>query len=95
MIEFRDVTKVYGNGTVGLDHVNLTIGDGEFVAVIGLSGAGKSTLLRSVVRRSAVERRRGAKHKTSRYAGGGPVLLIERSTPSIRIVIVQVTILER
>lgn len=50
MIEFRDVTKVYGNGTVGLDHVNLTIGDGEFVAVIGLSGAGKSTLLRSVNR---------------------------------------------
>ena len=36
-----------------------------------------------IARRSAVERRRGAKHKTSRYAGGGPVLLIERSTPSI------------
>ena len=35
------------------------------------------------VRRSAVEHRRGAKQKTSRYAGGGPVLLIERSTPSI------------
>lgn len=50
MIEFQDVTKIYGNGTVGLDHVNLTVGDGEFLAVIGLSGAGKSTLLRCVNR---------------------------------------------
>ena len=34
----------------GLSHINLTIGDGEFVSIIGLSGAGKSTLLRSINR---------------------------------------------
>lgn len=50
MIEFKDVSKVYGNGTRGLDHIQLTIGDGEFVSIIGLSGAGKSTLLRSINR---------------------------------------------
>ena len=50
MIVFDHVSKVYPNGTVGLDDVNLTIGDGEFVAIIGRSEAGKSTLLRSVNR---------------------------------------------
>lgn len=48
MIEFKDVGKVYPNGTEALKHATLTIEQGEFVAIIGLSGAGKSTLLRSI-----------------------------------------------
>ncbi len=50
MIEFCNVSKVYPNGVVGLNHINLTIEQGEFVGIIGLSGAGKSTLLRTINR---------------------------------------------
>lgn len=50
MIIFDNVSKTYPNGVKGLSHINLTINDGEFVAIIGLSGAGKSTLLRSINR---------------------------------------------
>ncbi|MBB6671972.1 phosphonate ABC transporter ATP-binding protein [Cohnella nanjingensis] len=50
MIELRNVSKIYPNGTKGLNNINLTFGKGEFVVVVGLSGAGKSTLLRSINR---------------------------------------------
>lgn len=50
MIKFTDVEKTYPNGTQALKNINLTIEQGEFVAIIGLSGAGKSTLIRCINR---------------------------------------------
>ena len=50
MIEFKNVSLVYPNGTQGLKNINVSIKDGEFVVIVGLSGAGKSTFIRSINR---------------------------------------------
>ena len=43
----RDLSRSFGDHVV-LDHLDLDIGQGEFVAMIGRSGTGKSTLLRAL-----------------------------------------------
>ena len=48
LVEIKDVCKIYNPGeneVRALDHVSLTIGEREFVAIIGQSGSGKSTLM--------------------------------------------------
>ncbi len=50
MLQIEHLVKVYPGGIRALDDINLTVGDGEFLVLIGLSGSGKSTLLRCVNR---------------------------------------------
>lgn len=54
MIEFKNVKKIYPNGTKALDGINLKIQDGEFVFIVGHSGAGKSTLTKLLLREEKV-----------------------------------------
>lgn len=46
VLEVEGVNKIYGNGTMALKGVDLTVRQGEFVSLLGPSGCGKSTLLR-------------------------------------------------
>jgi len=46
-VVLRDVVKRYGD-IYAVDHVSLTVEDGEFVALVGPSGCGKTTTLNLV-----------------------------------------------
>lgn len=50
MISLQNVSKTYPNGTGAMHNVNLTIGRGEFVFIVGTSGSGKSTLIKTLLK---------------------------------------------
>lgn len=48
VISTQNLSKIFGSGptaVIALDHVNLSVNTGEFIAIMGPSGCGKSTLL--------------------------------------------------
>ena len=50
MIEFRDVVKRYGDGTVAVDHLSFSAPTGKITVLVGPSGCGKTTSLRMINR---------------------------------------------
>lgn len=51
ILDIKNVSKSYGSGsntTQVLDDINLTMRDGEFVAIVGFSGSGKTTLISAI-----------------------------------------------
>jgi cell division transport system ATP-binding protein len=50
VVEFRDVTKVYDGGSVGLERASMRINRGEFVFLVGPTGCGKSTCIRLLMK---------------------------------------------
>ena len=52
MLKLNEVTKVFNPGTVNaktaLNHISLTVKDGDFITILGSNGAGKSTLFNAI-----------------------------------------------
>lgn len=58
MIEFKNVSKEYPNGSVVLKNINLKIADGEFIFIVGASGAGKTTITKLLLKEEEVTKGR-------------------------------------
>jgi cell division transport system ATP-binding protein len=50
VVAFRDVTKIYDGGSVGLEGASMRINRGEFVFLVGPTGCGKSTCIRLLMK---------------------------------------------
>jgi cell division transport system ATP-binding protein len=50
LIQFKNVSKIYENGTKALTNIDLKIEKGEFVFLVGPSGAGKSTAIKLLLK---------------------------------------------
>jgi NitT/TauT family transport system ATP-binding protein len=48
LVQLQGVTKRYGNGTIAVTGMDLSLREGEFVSLLGPSGCGKTTVLRMI-----------------------------------------------
>ncbi|CYV10280.1 cell division ATPase [Streptococcus suis] len=56
IIEMKDVSKKYGNGTTALRGVSVNVEAGEFAYIVGPSGAGKSTFIKLLYREEKLDK---------------------------------------
>lgn len=80
-LKIDNLCKIYGQNDsriVALDHVSLTIGKGEFTAIVGSSGSGKSTLLHALAGVDAPTSGRIYLNGQDVYAGSNESLAIFR-----------------
>ncbi|HFI0419165.1 TPA: cell division ATP-binding protein FtsE [Streptococcus suis] len=56
IIEMKDVSKKYGNGTTALRGVSVSVEAGEFAYIVGPSGAGKSTFIKLLYREEKLDK---------------------------------------
>lgn len=56
IIEMKDVSKKYGNGTTALRNVSVNVEAGEFAYIVGPSGAGKSTFIKLLYREEKIDK---------------------------------------
>lgn len=56
MIEMKDISKKYSNGTTAIRNISVSIDQGEFVYVVGPSGAGKSTFIKIMYREEKISK---------------------------------------
>ncbi|MGT2711483.1 cell division ATP-binding protein FtsE [Streptococcus oriscaviae] len=56
IIEMKDVSKKYGNGTTALRGVSINVEAGEFAYIVGPSGAGKSTFIKLLYREEKLDK---------------------------------------
>jgi cell division transport system ATP-binding protein len=56
LIKFVNISKEYKNGVTALYDINVEIGKGEFVFLVGSSGAGKSTLIKILLKEEGISR---------------------------------------
>jgi cell division transport system ATP-binding protein len=70
VVEFREVTKIYDGGSVGLERAGMKVGRGEFVFLVGPTGCGKSTCIRLLMKE--LEPSRGEVHIAGRSLGEIP-----------------------
>ena len=77
-IEVTSLHKRYPDGTVAVEHVDLSIRDGELFVMLGPSGCGKTTTLRAV---AGLEQADVGRHPHRRHAGQRPAARRSATSP--------------
>lgn len=78
IIELRNVTKKYSNGTTALRDISINIEPGEFAYLVGPSGAGKSTFMRLLYRELKPDK------GTAKIVGFDLIKMKKRQIPLLR-----------